>query len=205
MVSVLEISNSERRVHVSVFLKYKIYMLRNTRKRLYAVCWQWHMVDLCIRTGILLHAYKTNAYCRIFGRIEKVFFDLCIRTGIFLHAYKTNAYCRIFGRIEKVFFDLCIRTGILLHAYKTNAYCRIFGRIEKVVIRLGLHCSDMTHFEARFLLWASSMSCNGRKRTFGHITKTCLYNFDPLKPHFYIVKQRLQGHTLFFSYFRSKT
>ena len=21
-----------------------------------------------------------------------------------------------------------------------------------------------------------------------HITKTCLYNFDPLKPHFYIVK-----------------
>ena len=21
------------------------------------------------------------------------------------------------------------------------------------------------------------------------ITKTCLYNFDPLKPHFYIVKQ----------------
>ena len=23
-----------------------------------------------------------------------------------------------------------------------------------------------------------------------HITKTCLYNFDPLKPHFYIVKLR---------------
>ena len=27
------------------------------------------------------------------------------------------------------------------------------------------------------------------------ITKTCLYNFNPLKPHFYIVKQ---GYTLFF-------
>ena len=29
------------------------------------------------------------------------------------------------------------------------------------------------------------------------ITKTCLYNFDPLKPHFYIV-WGLQGYTLFF-------
>ena len=26
-----------------------------------------------------------------------------------------------------------------------------------------------------------------------HITKTCLYNFDPLKPHFYIVKLRFPG------------
>ena len=25
------------------------------------------------------------------------------------------------------------------------------------------------------------------------ITKTCLYNFDPLKPHFYIVKLGLTG------------
>ena len=30
------------------------------------------------------------------------------------------------------------------------------------------------------------------------ITKTRLYNFDPLKPHFYIVKLGLQGYTLFF-------
>ena len=26
-----------------------------------------------------------------------------------------------------------------------------------------------------------------------HITKTCLYNFDPLKPHFYIVKLGFAG------------
>ena len=31
-----------------------------------------------------------------------------------------------------------------------------------------------------------------------NITKTYLYNFDPLKPHFYIVKLGLQGYTLFF-------
>ena len=34
-----------------------------------------------------------------------------------------------------------------------------------------------------------------RKRS---ITKTCLYNFDPLKPHFYIVKLGFTGYTLFF-------
>ena len=30
------------------------------------------------------------------------------------------------------------------------------------------------------------------------ITKTCLYNFDPLKPLFYIVKLGFTGYTLFF-------
>ena len=38
-----------------------------------------------------------------------------------------------------------------------------------------------------------------------NITKTYLYNFDPLKPHFYIVKLGFTGYTLFFSYFCSKT
>ena len=31
------------------------------------------------------------------------------------------------------------------------------------------------------------------------ITKTCLYSFDPLKPHFYIVKLGFTGYTLFYS------
>ena len=36
---------------------------------------------------------------------------------------------------------------------------------------------------------------NLQKRTVGlcRITKTCLYNFDPLKPHFYIVKLGFKG------------
>ena len=34
--------------------------------------------------------------------------------------------------------------------------------------------------------------------TVKHITKTRLYNFDPLKPHFYIVKLGFTGYTLFF-------
>ena len=31
-----------------------------------------------------------------------------------------------------------------------------------------------------------------------HITKTCLYSFDPLKPHFYIVKLRFTGVNIIF-------
>ena len=31
------------------------------------------------------------------------------------------------------------------------------------------------------------------KQLFAPITKTCLYNFDPLKPHFYIVKLGFTG------------
>ena len=30
------------------------------------------------------------------------------------------------------------------------------------------------------------------------ITKTCLYNFDPLKPHFYIVKLGFTGVNIIF-------
>ena len=30
------------------------------------------------------------------------------------------------------------------------------------------------------------------------ISKTCLYNLDTFKPHFYIEKMSLQGYTLFF-------
>ena len=32
----------------------------------------------------------------------------------------------------------------------------------------------------------------------GHITKTCLYNFDPLKPQFYIVKLGFTGVYIIF-------
>ena len=34
--------------------------------------------------------------------------------------------------------------------------------------------------------------------TFGFIMKTCLYNFDPLKPHFYIVKLGFTGVYIIF-------
>ena len=36
------------------------------------------------------------------------------------------------------------------------------------------------------------------------ITKTCLYNFDPLKPHFYIVKLGFTGVYIIFLIFAKK-
>ena len=33
---------------------------------------------------------------------------------------------------------------------------------------------------------------------FGFFTKTCLYNFDPLKPHFYVVKLGFTGVYIIF-------
>ena len=37
-----------------------------------------------------------------------------------------------------------------------------------------------------------------------HITKTCLYNFDPLKPHFYIVKLGFIGVCIIFLIYAQK-
>ena len=36
------------------------------------------------------------------------------------------------------------------------------------------------------------------RRVFVMITKTCLYNFDPLKPHFYVVKLGFTGVYIIF-------
>ena len=41
----------------------------------------------------------------------------------------------------------------------------------------------------RRCIFAACMAC---------ITKTCLYNFDPLKPHFYIVKLGFTGVYIIF-------
>ena len=59
-----------------------------------------------------------------------------------------------------------------------------------------------TKHENRDRLGQSEMGLAGYLLTHPRIipvmTKTCLYNFDPLKPHFCIEKLGLQGYTLFF-------
>ena len=42
--------------------------------------------------------------------------------------------------------------------------------------------------------------CNAPRSSYLPITKTHLYNFDPLKPLFYIVKLRFTRVTLFFCF-----
>ena len=55
--------------------------------------------------------------------------------------------------------------------------------------------------ESRFLLYTEEVNL----QTFVFITKTCLYNFDSLKPHFYIVKLGFTGGKTLFFIFLLKT
>ena len=52
--------------------------------------------------------------------------------------------------------------------------------------------------------FASILKCASEKSTSFLITKTYLYNFDPFKPHFYIVKLGFTGVYIIFFYFCSK-
>ena len=59
-------------------------------------------------------------------------------------------------------------------------------RPVKILIRLLFAQSDETFH------WADMSNCTFALVT-AHITKTCLYNIDPFKPHFYIVKLGFTG------------
>ena len=48
------------------------------------------------------------------------------------------------------------------------------------------------------------ITCQNLKKLLDLITKTRLYNFDPLNPHFYIVKLGFTGVYIIFSYFVEK-
>ena len=49
-----------------------------------------------------------------------------------------------------------------------------------------------------FLGTASCIYCTTRRKVDILVTKTCLYNFDPIKPHFYIVKLGFTGVYIIF-------
>ena len=66
----------------------------------------------------------------------------------------------------------------------------------------GCFWKQVTHKRKKIgdlvLLSAFTYSTVVCETAYAPITKTCLYNYDPLKPHFYIVKLGLQGYILFF-------
>ena len=68
-----------------------------------------------------------------------------------------------------------------------------------MVVEMGRNCvnCDYAIEEGRFKRWTDTVYVAA-------ITKTCLYNFDPLKPHFYIVKLGLTGVYIIFLIFCSK-
>ena len=63
------------------------------------------------------------------------------------------------------------------------------------------------------IYWAQEVTTNGsalnhdkslQSYCFGFITETHLYNFDPIKPHFYIVKLGFTGVYIIFFIFAKK-
>ena len=78
--------------------------------------------------------------------------------------------------------------------------CKRFGSLDpqSSLQRLRSDCQ----YEQADLRWAHSCKkCCARFQAevmLLPITKTCLYNFGPLKPHFYQIKLRFTGYTLFF-------
>ena len=82
---------------------------------------------------------------------------------------------------------------------------RIFFRISDIFY--FSHNSDLPQIQScKFhFLRGKRHTDMPRKKTIGQpfkrlkfITKTCLYNFDPLKPHFHTVNWGLEGYTIFF-------
>ena len=72
---------------------------------------------------------------------------------------------------------------------------RTFGHVRqakiKIKISLRIHADQNLHWSYYGQPWIQSFIL--RTMNSHNITKTCLYNFDPLKPHFYIVKLGFTG------------
>ena len=70
--------------------------------------------------------------------------------------------------------------------------------LELPMSRINFHgLNDIRAIESLLYKWMNPEKATITKTTF-RITKTCLYNFDPLKPHFYIVKLELTGVYIIF-------
>ena len=56
---------------------------------------------------------------------------------------------------------------------------------------VSCHCYDLSTDKTKFL--TDNTGCVTREKVYFIITKTRLYSFDPLKPHFYLVKLGFTG------------
>ena len=88
--------------------------------------------------------------------------------------------------------------GVLVHLLytRTSPNHRILKLGNIIIIKI------LTTFNKEFLPRIITGAINSEKNVY--ITKTRLYNFDPLKPHFYIVKLGFYRGIHYFSYFAQK-
>ena len=140
----------------------------------------------------------------------------------FLSAYKTITYCRIYLCTVKALIRLCRFagwSGSVLFAYTPWVYlfawhdsfifcCQQTHNVLSTNVEMTLCvCSEPRPFyvalpsrrrrnDVILTLWVFTTEL--LLPTMYYITKTYLYNFDPLKPHFYIVKLGFRGVYIIF-------
>ena len=86
-----------------------------------------------------------------------------------------------------------------LFTKKKTTYSKYSDRRSKQTLQAQIRCQRLWR-----LIRVSTVCHYARCAKDISITNTCLYNFDPLKPHFYIVKLRFTGVYITFFYFCSK-
>ena len=92
-------------------------------------------------------------------------------------------------------YTLCSKQG-LHHCWSANIYFKSFW----------MELQSWASLKVRMKRCCQSpiVIAEKQKITYIAITKTCLYNTDPLKPHLYIVKLGFTGVCIIFSYCCSK-
>ena len=69
------------------------------------------------------------------------------------------------------------------------------------IIGIGNVCANHNYRSRGIILYCNHVvSCPDENNNITSWKHACLYNVDPLKPHFYIVKLGFTGYTLFFLY-----
>ena len=96
----------------------------------------------------------------------------------------------------KVVFCSEFYTATMQSAYRINGYNSICRRTETVQIRLHGCARSSGPSLFAYGIRAVLPRCVSYNKT--TITKTRLYNFDPPKPHFYIVKRGFTGVYIIF-------
>ena len=103
-------------------------------------------------------------------------------------------FCLISAQKHKLWVHVLVKTALSMRFLTSTQNICFEQKYEKYqnVLSEKFHCGGkiLNIFEQA---WFRNDLCK------------CLYNFDPLKPHFYIVKLDFTGVYITFSYFCSKT
>ena len=112
---------------------------------------------------------------------------------IFAWVYKTGTF---------VYKSVCLVKGRVLYLVSTDKLGQWLGPIDQPTTRLtdmGAPICPNTNFACRDITNLDfSQGRDNRTIDLYSITKTRLYNFDPLEPHFYIVKLGFTGVYIIF-------